>query len=166
MNYDGIKLLLKNRDYSQALLACEEYIESNGLGDVEILRLRARTFSMLSQHENEFNDWQIILESGQQELKDYYLAGECALNYGEFDAAESYFGSLLKLGSAQNKNWFESAGIFLIAYAQFKLKKLKKAQENICKAIELEPDCAMPVPDIPNLLSAIELKSMIEKSMT
>lgn len=166
MNYDEIKHLLKSRDYSQALLACEEYIESNGLSDIEIVRLRARAFSMLSQHENEFNDWQVILESGQQELKDYYLAGECALNYGEFDSAESYFNSLLKLGSAQNETWFESAGFFLIAFAQFKLKKLKQARENICKAIELDPDCAMPVPDIPNLLSAIELKSMIEKSIT
>lgn len=145
------------------MLACNEYISEFGLNNIEIVRLRAHSLAMQFEHKKELSDRQYIIESGQQELKDFYLSGECALNCGEFELAEVYFEALFKLGKVKNETWFESATLFYLAFTQFKLSKFEIALQNILKAIELDSDCALPVPEMPKLLSATDLKHMINQ---
>lgn len=165
MSCDEIRCLLNTRKYQEALTECNELISQTGLSNLEPLRLRARAFSLLGRYEEELFDWEVILDSSEADLKDYFLGSQCAINCGKYKHAESHLNSLLQIGSEKNEDWFKSAGLFLLAFSQFKLNKMDAAHKNICNVLNLEPDCAMPVPEIAELLSAFELKIMIERSI-
>ncbi len=147
MNNETIKLLVKENKYDEALSVCKAMLEYCDLNDrPEILRMRAYTYSHMGDYLRALTDREEVLQLGECTLKDLYLTADNALNLGEFKLASSVLKDLLELGAKQNEHWFDSAAYFELSYAQMELGNYKESLTNLEKAIDVEPNCAMPLP--------------------
>jgi tetratricopeptide (TPR) repeat protein len=164
MRLKDIEALAEAKKYDEALTECELLLQSVPEKNIDILRVRAYVYSLAGRYKEALKDREIVAAASET-LKDYYLAGNSALSLSEYAIAEQYLSDLLARGHQQGEDWFDSAGLFLLAYVQMQLGKLNLAIDSIDRAISLDPECAMPVPQRPGLLSGLELREHIKRKM-
>lgn len=162
----SIERLRKARRYEEALSECDNLLKEESSSQIEILRTRARIFVGLDDYERATQDYLTIIDAGEGELKDYYLAANYALYAGKFGAAAAGFRELLRLGDEQNEIWFKSAAYFLLAYTLMELGQYREAIMSLDNAIAVEADVAMPVPLACGMWSHQQLREEIKRRET
>jgi tetratricopeptide (TPR) repeat protein len=91
------------------------------------------------------------------------LGADNALSGHQFEAAARLFRELLKLSHMQGETWFDSGAYFLLAYTLMEMGQYDEALENLDRAIVIEPDVSMPVPDFCGMLTPNSLRTEILK---
>ena len=145
MNLKEIEALAKQRNYEEAIAECNELLLTDPGNKIDILRIRAYVYGLIGDYRNALEDREAIFALRKGDMRDYYLAGDDAIDFGDFERAVAYLEEVLRLGNEQNEKWFESAAYLLLAYAQYELGQYDDALVNIDYAIVDDPDCALPL---------------------
>lgn len=161
MGLNKIKQLLRDKRYDEARAQCVEWRVLHPEDMVEILRITAESNYLQRRDEDSFDNWMEIINSGKAVLKDYYLAGNSAINISRFDDAEYLFQKVIALGKEQSDEWFSSAALFLLAYSKMYLGKFDEALLSLDEAAKADSECAMPLPGYKGLLTHNQLRQEI-----
>jgi tetratricopeptide (TPR) repeat protein len=163
MELKQIETLAKQKRYQEALSGCERLLREAPEKKADILRTRAHVFARSGDYQHAVVDWKAIIEMGEATIRDYYRGADNALFAGQFAQAASWFQEVLRLGEEQNEDWFKSASYFLLAYAQMELKQYTEALASLNKAIAIEADVSMPLPDMCGMCNSQQLREEIER---
>lgn len=159
-----IEALAKQERYREALDECEKLLELFPC-NLDVMRTRAYVFARSGDYNSALQDRKTILAKDGKQLNDYYLAANNALAIREFAQASVFLDELLSLGREQNESWFESAALFLQAYVQMELEVFKSALSCLDKAVDIDPDCSLPLPGI-GYCTANQLRIEIESRIS
>ena len=162
MNAKQIRALADRKQYLDALAECENSLRTGNEDHLEILRARAYVLSLMENYGAALEDWYRILETGEQQIRDYFLAANDALYAVDLTKAITWLGDVLRLGKEQNVTWYASSAHLLLAYAQMELGQYGEAIQNVNKAEAEEADCAYPIPDV-GMCSVNQLRAELER---
>lgn len=158
-----IKFLANKRRYDEALALCDKlYCQESG-DYIDILRARAYVHSMSGNYDCAIRDYRIILESGEAELGDWYLAADNALEAERYTDAVELFSEVIRLGELQNNTWFRSAALFYLAYGLLMTGKPGEAMNSLSLAVSMSPDIRLYLPRL-GVSDAERLRVEIAKS--
>jgi tetratricopeptide (TPR) repeat protein len=158
-----IERLREARHYEEALGECDKLLDKEPSAVLDVLRIRARIYAGLDDYGRAVIDCRAILDSGNGELRDYYIAGNYALHAERFEDAAHYFRELLRRGDKENETWFKSAAYFFLAYALMELGNYAGAIQNLDNAVAVEADVSMPLPSTCGMCSNQQLREEINR---
>jgi tetratricopeptide (TPR) repeat protein len=162
MKSQEIKQLIEQRDYEQALTACEKALSETPEQKIDVLRLRAEAFAIIGDYEKAIADYETIIAQAPGAIRDYYLAAFNCLSLNRFERARELYEVVLRLGREQNELWFESPSNFYLSYVQMELEDYDKALIFLGAAAQTETDLALPIPDI-GMCSEQQLRQEIQR---
>lgn len=162
MELQKIETLIEKGQYEEALDRCQTLLKEEPQEEVDILRTRAYAYSRSGDYVNAFQDRISVVSSGRGEARDYFLGATDALNVGQFTKASDWLQEVLRLGEEQSSTWFKSASYFYLAYAQMELENYDEAIANLDKAVKVESDIGMPIPEV-GMCSHEQLRAEIER---
>jgi len=148
MDIKEIKMLAGQGRYHEALSECNELLSKRFNGKAELFRVRAYVYSLMGDYEKALQDRKEIFILDEAKIRDYFQAGDDALTLRDYEQAIALLKTAIKLGSEQRESWFDSAAYFLSAFAQMELYRFEDAIKDLNKAVELDPNCSMPLPEI------------------
>ena len=149
----------------EALAQCDALHAQHPEWRVEIIRLRAYTYTRQGMYQEAIAEREALISSTGGTLRDYYQLGDNFLSAGRFDEASRWLEDVLRVGAEQKEPWFESAALLLLAYAQMRLGRLQLATSYLDRAVAVDPECAMPVGG-EGVLTHQELRAKINERVT
>ena len=162
MNIKQIELLTRESKYNEALSACRLLLEDDSIKKADVLRTRAYVYSHMGDYQSSLKDREKVLQLEEATLKDIYLAADNSLSLMDFKQAAAFLRELLELGEKQGEHWFDSAAYFLQAYTMMELGNYTDSLVNLEKSVDIEPNCAMPLPGL-GMVGHKQLKAEIIK---
>lgn len=144
----SIKSMINRRSYDEALEACETLLKNGIAHQTQVLRLRASIHSRQGDFNKAINDYELILSSGESELRDYYLAADNALEAMHFVDAASLFEKVLQLGNSESEDWFLSATLFYLSYCKTMIGDLNSAKAYLAQIEATDPSVELFLPGL------------------
>lgn len=157
-----IKSLANSRDYGEALAACDALLRSGEGESAELLRVRAYVHSRSGNFDRAIDDYRVVLESGDAQLRDWYLAADNALEAERYTDATEWFSEVIRLGDLQSETWFRSASLFYLSYCRLMIGNPEEALNLLSEASSLDPEIELHLPRL-GTCSAQKLQAEILK---
>ncbi len=141
-----IKALAEKREYAAALEACQVLLNRGREGKFDVLRTRAYVQARSGNYDLALADRRAIIDSGEAQLRDYFLAADCAMQNESFDTAIAWFVESLALGDQEGQQWYRSASLFYLAYCEMRSGLLERAMYSLNLAVSVEHNVSLPLP--------------------
>jgi hypothetical protein len=164
MNLETIKLLIKNRQYDDALTTCNELTESHPEFEYEIMYQRSHVYAARGNYKDAVKELSLIIDAGKATLGNYDTAAFWALFDEQLEQSLDWYLIALKMGEDQDESWFRSNELFLISYIYFKLEEFEKAISFLNK-LEVENTNSSFLIPIPNegIVAECTAKQLLEE---
>jgi hypothetical protein len=162
MKIDEIKELIRNKQYSQALAACDVLLAADSSTVAEVSRLRSRVYTAQGAYRAGVREIERIIEAGQATIGDYHSAAFWSLYDQNYATARDWLYTVVDLGRHEDDPWFESSAQFYLAYTNMMLGDLKKAEEFLGNLRAQGTDAHVPIPNVGSY-TRIELLEEIKR---
>jgi tetratricopeptide (TPR) repeat protein len=165
MNLETIKSLIKERRYDEALEACQQLTQSQPELRFEVMRQKSSIYARRAEYNAAVKELSSIIDAGEADLKDYDSAAFWSLYDGKLEQALSWYLIALKLGEEQNRDWFKSNELCLIAYIYMELEEFEKAESFLDKDESDDKDTTFLIPN-KGFCEVKELRNEIRRRAT
>jgi tetratricopeptide (TPR) repeat protein len=165
MNLETIKSLVKEKRYDKALEACEQLMQSQPESKFEVIRQKSSIYARRAEYSAAVKELSSIIDAGQADLKDYDSAAFWSLYDGKLEPALGWYLIALKLGEEQNRDWFKSNELCLIAYIYMELGEFEKADSFLDTDESDDKDTSFLIPN-KGFCEVKELRNEIRRRAT
>ena len=162
MNLEDIKALLSGGELEAALVECNELLESDAR-NIDALRMRASINSLLKRYMVSLSDYQMIVRFSCSRIGDFYLAADAALLAQDYGQAIEWLAQVIDIGEQIRDDAFESAAYFLLAFARMQERTFDLALDSLGRAVAKDAGIALPLPGVPGLATARDLRAEIRR---
>lgn len=147
MNLKEVKKLIKKKRYDKALHTCERLMNEHPELRYELMRQKSWVYSRRAEYKNAVAELSTIIDEGEATLSDYDTAAFWALHNGQFHQALEWYLIALNLGKEQNREWYKSNELYLIAYIYMELGEYEKALTYLNKDDTRDKDGSFLIPN-------------------
>lgn len=164
MNLEVIKSFIKERRYDEALDACQQLIQSQPELKYHIMRQKSYIYAGRGEYKVAIAELSSIIDADKADIGDYDSAAFWSLYDEQYKQALDWYLIALRIGEEQNRDWFRSNELCLIAYIYMKLGEFEKAISFLDKDESDDKDSSFLVP-IPNegIVGVCEVKQLREE---